>query len=139
LYYSTRESHCTIPQGKAISFPVYNAFQTFGPQPPDNGPATVQEAIKMVKDNVNQATNLKASVDGKNIIVDSKLRTLTRIFEFTLPADNIFDTPVLGPYTAISDGYWVRLNPLRVGNYEISFSADHPSGNIDVTYHIKVQ
>ena len=93
----------------------------------------------MVKDNVNQATNLKASVDGKNIIVDSKLRTLTRIFEFTLPADNIFDTPVLGPYTAISDGYWVRLNPLRAGNYEISFSADDPSGNIDVTYHIKVQ
>ena len=99
------ERTCTIPrlpQGKAISFPVYNAFQTFGPQPPDNGPATVQEAIKMVKDNVNQATNLKASVDGKNIIVDSKLRTLTRIFEFTLLADNIFDTPVLGPYTAIS-------------------------------------
>ena len=56
-----------IPKGKAIFFPVYNAFQTFGPQPPDNGPATVQEAIKIVKDNVNQATNLKASVDGKNI------------------------------------------------------------------------
>ena len=130
-----------IPKGKAIFFPVYNAFQSFGPQPPSGPPATVQEAIKIVKDNVNNATNLKASVDGKNIKVDSKLRTLTRIFEFTLPADNIFGLhgANLGPYTAISDGYWVGLNPLRAGNHEISFSADHPSGNIDVTYHIKVQ
>jgi len=133
---------CTIPKGKAIFFPVYTAFQTFGPQPPDNGPLTVQGAIKIVKDNVNQATNLKASVDGKNINVDNKLRTLTRIFGFTLPADNIFgitNPPDLGPYTAIADGYWVGLNPLKAGNHEISFSADHPSGNIDVTYHIKVQ
>ena len=135
------ERTCTIPKGKAIFFPVYNAFQSFGPQPPSGPPATVQEAIKIVKDNVNNATNLKASVDGKNIKVDSKLRTLTRIFEFTLPADNIFGLhgANLGPYTAISDGYWVGLNPLRAGNHEISFSADHPSGNIDVTYHIKVQ
>ena len=133
------ERTCTIPKGKAIFFPVYTAFQTFGPQPPDNGPLTVQGAIKIVKDNVNQATNLKASIDGKNIIVDSKLRTLTRIFGFTLPENNIFDTPVFGPYTAIADGYWVGLNPLRAGNHEISFSADHPSGNINVTYHIKVQ
>ena len=135
------ERTCTIPKGEAIFFPVYTAFQTFGPYPPDNGPPTVQGAIKIVKENVNQATNLKASVDGKNIIVDSKLRTLTTIFGFTLPADNIFDQSGinLGPYTAIADGYWVGLNPLRVGNHEISFSANHPSGNIDVTYHIKVQ
>ena len=64
-------------------------------------PATVQEAIKIVKDNVNQATNLKASVDGKNIKVDSKLRSLTRIFEFTLPADNIFGTAVLWVLTRL--------------------------------------
>ena len=82
---------------------------------------------------------MKASIDGKNIIVDSKLRTLTRIFGFTLPENNIFDTPVFGPYTAIADGYWVGSKPLRAGNHEISFSADHPSGNINVTYHIKVQ
>ena len=31
------ERTCTIPKGKAIFFPVYNYFQTFGPQPPGNG------------------------------------------------------------------------------------------------------
>ena len=132
------ERTCTIPKGKAIFFPVYNAIQTFGPEP-SGPPATVQEAIQIVKESVNQATNLKASVDGTNIKVDSKLRSLTRIFEFTLPENNLFGTDVLGPYTAISDGYWVALKPLKVGNHEISISANHPSGNIDITYHIKVQ
>ena len=120
---------------------MYNTFQTFGPQgTPSYPPATVQEAIKIVKDNVNQATNLKASVDGTNINVN-ELRSLTLPFEFTLPPNNIFgpETP-LGPYKAISDGYWVALRPLTVGTHEISFSSSHPDGpNIDVTYHITVQ
>jgi hypothetical protein len=135
------ERTCTIPKGEAIFFPVYTAFQTFGPQPPSGPPATVQEAIKIVKDNVNQATNLKASVDGTPINVNM-LRSLTIPFGFTLPQNNIFGLTKpsdLGPYTAIADGYWVGLNPLSVGTHEISFSADHPSGNIDVTYHLKVQ
>jgi hypothetical protein len=73
---------CTIPKDKAIFFPVYTAFQSFGPTPPSCPPATVQEAIKIVKDNVNQATNLKASVDGTPINVNV-LRSLTIPFGFT--------------------------------------------------------
>jgi hypothetical protein len=136
------ERTCTIPKGKAIFFPVYNYFSTFGPQPPAAGPIiNLQEAIKIVRGNVNQATNLKATVDGVNIKVDSKLRSLTRVFEFTFPADNIYGDPALAAhYKAIADGYWVGLNPLRPGNHEISFSADGPGGfRTDVTYHITVQ
>jgi hypothetical protein len=132
------ERTCTIPEGKAIFFPVYNAFSTFDPPPPD-----LIGALEFVKDNVKQANNLKASVDGTNINVN-KLRSLTIPFEFTLPPDNIFgitNPPDLGPYKAIADGYWVALKPLSVGNHEISFSArNHQNGlNIDVTYHITVQ
>jgi hypothetical protein len=131
------ERTCTIPEGKAIFFPVYNVFSTFDPLPPN-----FREALKFVKDNVNQATNLKASVDDTNINVN-KLRSLTIHFEFTLPPDNIFgitNPPDLGPYKAIADGYWVAFKPLTVGNHEISFSASHPDGlNIDVTYHTTVQ
>ena len=131
------ERTCTIPKEKAIFFPVYNTFQTFNPPPPN-----LRDAIKIVKDNVDQATNLKASVDGTNINVNM-LRSLTLPFEFTLPPDNIFgitNPPDLGPYEAIVDGYWVALRPLSVGTHEISFSSSHPDGpNIDVTYHITVQ
>lgn len=136
------ERTCTIPKEKAIFFPVYNTFQTFGPQPPSGPPATVQEAIKIVRDNVDQATNLKASVDGTPINV-KMLRSLTIPFGFTLPPNNIFgitNPPDFGPYKAIADGYWVALRPLSIGTHEISFSSSHPDGpNIDVTYHIKVQ
>ena len=45
-----------------------------------------------------------------------------------------------GSYQAITDGYWVPLKPLRVGNHEISFSADGPGGfSTAVTYHITVK
>jgi hypothetical protein len=134
---------CTIPKEKAIFFPVYNTFVTFGPTPPDpTQPANLRDAIKIVKDNVDQATNLKASVDGTNINVNM-LRSLTIPFEFTLPHNNIFgitNSSLLGPYNAVADGYWVALRPLTVGTHEISFSSSHPDGpNIDVTYHITVQ
>jgi hypothetical protein len=132
------ERSCTIPKGKAIFFPVYTFFQTIEANNPNLD--TIPEIKQAVINNVNQATNLKASVDGTNIKVDSKLRALTRIFEFTLPADNIYNEPNLGPYTTVADGYWVGLNPLKAGNHEISFSANGPGGfRTDVTYHIKVQ
>jgi hypothetical protein len=125
-------------QGKAIFFPVYNTFQTYG----DPGsPPNLEGAIEVVRENVDQATNLKASVDGTNINVN-KLRSLTIPFEFTLPPDIIFgitDPSALGPYEAVADGYWVALRPLSVGNHEISFSASHPDLNVDVTYYITVQ
>ena len=140
------ERTCTIPEGKAIFFPVYNYIQTYGGLPngdPDpTSPPNLEGAIEVVRGNVDQATNLKASVDGTNINVN-KLRSLTIPFEFTLPPDNIFgimDSSLLGPWEAVADGYWVALRPLSVGNHEISFSASHPDGvNIDVTYHITVQ
>jgi hypothetical protein len=129
------ERTCTIPEGKAIFFPVYSAFQSYG----DPGsPPNLEGAIELVRENVDQATNLKASVDGTNINVN-KLRSLTIPFEFTLPPDNIYGADFLGPYNVVADGYWVALRPLSVGNHEISFSASHPGLNIDVTYHITVQ
>jgi hypothetical protein len=138
------ERTCTIPEGKAIFFPVYNTFQTYGDLPngdPDpDSPDNLEGAIEVVRGNVDQATNLKASVDGTNINVN-KLRSLTIPFEFTLPPDNIYGLtdPLLGPWEAVADGYWVALRPLSVGNHEISFSASQPSLNVDVTYHIAVQ
>jgi hypothetical protein len=135
------ERTCTIPKGKAIFFPVYNAFQTIE----DNNPNadTIPEIKQIVIDNVNQATNLKASVDGVNIKVDNKLRALSNVFKFTLGEDNIFGPGAAGTYISVSDGYWVPLKPLKPGNHEISFSADGPpppdASRIDVTYHITVQ
>ena len=93
------ERTCTIPKEKAIFFPVYNTFQTFNPPPPN-----LRDAIKIVKDNVDQATNLKASVDDTNINVNM-LRSLTLPFEFTLPPDNIFgitNPPDFGPLRGYS-------------------------------------
>jgi hypothetical protein len=135
---SAVERTCTIPKGKAIFFPVYNFFQTIEANNPNLD--TIPEIKQAVINNVNQATNLKASVDGVDIKVDNKLRALSNVFRFTLGEDNIFGPEFAGTYISVSDGYWVPLKPLKAGNHEISFSADGPDGfRIDVTYHIKVQ
>ena len=76
---SAVERTCSIPKGKAIFFPVYNYFQTLDPEPPFDTIAKVKQAVT---DNVNQATNLKASVDGVKIKVDNKLRAQSRLFTF---------------------------------------------------------
>ena len=57
---------CLFPKGKAIFFPVYNYIQTYGDLPngdPDpTSPPNLEGAIEVVRGNVDQATNLKASL-----------------------------------------------------------------------------
>jgi hypothetical protein len=141
------ERTCTIPEGKSIFFPVVNFFQTVDKaipaKPPNNTPFnTVGEVRKLVTENIDQAHNLHASVDGVNINLDNA-RAQSPPFLFTLGDDNIFKAPA-GTYRALSDGYWVALKPLSVGEHEISFSGEgvDPLGNpfsVDVTYHITVK
>jgi hypothetical protein len=54
-------------------------------------------------------------------------RIQSDIFNFTLPENNILDLP---PQTtqAVSDGNWIFLKPLPLGNYELKFK-----GNIKTT------
>ena len=58
-------------------------------------------------------------------IVDTELdkyRIHSRIFNFTLPEDPwLAGEP--GPSSAVSDGYWVILEPLPPGKHEINFKA----------------
>lgn len=130
------ERTCTIPKEKAIFFPVINYFQTLDEA--DENFDTVEEVRNAVTENIDQAHNLQVSVDGTNIDVDN-LRTQSRLFPFELGNDNIFGAPA-GQYQAISDGYWVALKPLSVGEHEISFSAEGADGfSLDVTYHLIVR
>jgi hypothetical protein len=133
------ERNCTIPQGKSIFFPVINFFQTVDKEPPFN---SIEKVKKSVIENINQAHNLHASVDGVNINLD-KARALSPPFTIKLRSPNIFGAPP-DDYWALSDGYWVALKPLSVGQHQISFSGEGVDffGNpfsVDVKYHITVK
>jgi hypothetical protein len=141
------ERNCTIPEGKSIFFPVINFFQTIDkatPARPPNNTAnnTAGEVRKLVMGNIGQAHNLQATVDSVPIDLD-KARAQSPPFLFELGNDNIFGAPA-GTYRALSDGYWVALPPLSVGEHEIEFSGEgeDPNGDpfsVHVLYHITVE
>jgi hypothetical protein len=143
----SEERTCTIPEGKSIFFPVLNFFQTIDKavpaRPPNNTDTnTAGEVRKLVMGNIGQAHDLHASVDGVPIDL-TKARAQSPPFLFELGNDNIFGAPA-GTYRAISDGYWVALPPLSVGEHEIEFSGEgeDPNGDpfsVHVLYHITVE
>ena len=141
------ERTCTIPEGKSIFFPVINFFQTIDKAVPakgdNNSPTnTAGEVRFLTKENIDQAHNLHASVDGVPINLD-KARAQSVPFLFKLGDNNIFTQccgAPAGTYRALSDGYWVALKPLSVGEHEIEFSGDGAGGfSLHVLYHITVE
>ncbi len=121
--------YCTIPQGKGIFFPVVNIVATLD----KNDPAfdTIAEVKKAVADFINGATDLQASVDGVDINLN-KLRAQSPPFKFKVGEENLLGAPA-GTYTAVSDGYWVALHPLSVGEHTIHFSGKIGDFSVNVT------
>jgi hypothetical protein len=137
------ERTCTIPAGKAIFFTVVGSECDYASYPNvKSEPALVLCA----QADVNRAINLQATIDGVNLKQLDKYRATSPLFSVTFPPHNIFGSPA-GQTQAISDGYWVFLQPLPPGKHELHFSGLTP-GNpttgttnfaIDVTYHLTVQ
>ena len=137
---TTVTRHCTVPEGKAIFFPIVNAF-CFPP------PADVAQLRADCRDLMNQVANLSASVDGVPIrdltnVLTTRFRVVSPVFSFRVPADNILE--IGGPQTvqpAVDDGVFIMLRPLPDGRHVIRFHGELPAFGfmLDVTYHIRVR
>jgi hypothetical protein len=108
---------CTIPAGKAIFFPVLNVECDYLSQ----DLKTESDLRKCAKADQDKATNLQATVDGVAIPDLKMYRVQSPLFNMTLPNDNVFAAPP-GTTQAVSDGFWILLKPLPLGNHEIHFS-----------------
>lgn len=95
---------------------------------------------------VNRAINLQATIDGVPLKQPNSYRATSPLFNVTYPPHNIFGSPA-SQTQGIGDGYWVFLQPLSPGKYELHFAELTP-GNpttgttnfaIDVKYHLTVQ
>jgi hypothetical protein len=138
---------CSVPEDKALFFPVINDVEINTPNVCGSGPSNV--SVKTLRAtsaaNINGAANLSVTVDG--IVVKNLRRVQSDVFEVALPADSVFVAPCYplpvpdGIYSpAVSDGYYVLLNPLRVGNHTIHFYGENPAGTPaqSVTYNLTV-
>ena len=84
------------------------------------------------------------SVDGKEFKDLENYRVHSRVFDVNFAENPIGGKP--GPDRAVSDGYWVILEPLSPGKHEIHFKASltNPTTGIlfyndDVKYTLNVK
>jgi len=143
---------CVVPAGKALFFPVANAFDVHVPPDGLDTPKLVWNDLQVTLGL--SFNSLHATIDGVPVKHLSNVATspyracagpaegCARSFALTFPADNFFGLKA-GTYApAVADGYYLLLPPLRPGKHTISFGgAGYLNGDFssDTTYHLTVK
>jgi hypothetical protein len=138
---------CSIPAGKVLFFPVINIVNINSPGVCGQvGSFTARELRASIAPFIDGATNLSVQVDGQP--VGELVRVRSRVFEVTMPTDNIFNAPCGGPGTspagtyspAVDDGFYARLKPLSIGVHNLHIHSEVPSQNFveDITYNLTI-
>jgi hypothetical protein len=132
---------CTIPAGKAIFGFIANNECSNAEYPN----LKTEPELKLCAVKGNEVNFLEATVDGIKLKDLNKYRVQSSLFNATMANNNVFGAPA-GPTKAVSDGYWLFLKPLSVGNHIIHVKnlilADPATGKLpfvyDTTFSIKV-
>ena len=137
---------CTVPAGKAIFFPIVNYLNDYPCPDPTFQPAPGQSLEDFLTEGANffidQVSGLEVEVDGAPLQNLFDYRATSELFTFTGdPSLVAFDACITGtPQSGVSDGYWVLLRPLAVGEHTIHFSGEIEvfGFEMDTTYHLTV-
>lgn len=140
----TTVRQATVPEGKALFFPIMNlAWFQFTTDPPvtpeciaDNY-SCIRDPIKGPQDNPRL---LKCDIDGYPVQGLSNRRYFSVPFDLEMPDNNFVEQPA-GLFTPnVDDGYYVMVRPLSRGRHVVHFEAINGSGEfvLDVTYHLTV-
>jgi len=142
--------NCTVPSQVALFFPIVNsecsalegaAFGCPG--------ASADDLRNDVKSVIDLVTNLRVDVDGTSLHSNDLQRTYrvgSPAFSFFIPEDNLLNAIGEGPFhagnysPAVSDGFYVMVAPLSVGQHRIHFHGAIPKFHftLDVTYNLNV-
>jgi hypothetical protein len=133
---------CTIPSGKAILVPILIGECSYAEYPKFK----TESDLRGCAITGNNGGTVQATVDGKNLQNLDRYRVQSPLFNVTFADHNIFGAPA-GITQAVSDGWWIFLQPLAPGKHDIHFSGvvvANPatatqSNTIDVTYSLLVQ
>ncbi len=135
------ERNCTIPSDKAIFFPILNTECSYSESPTLK---TEQDLRKCAVED-NKDAVLKASLDNNEIKNIDKYRVTSNLFNVTYPNDPVF--PTNSNFSqAVSDGWFIMLEPLKPGTHELKFSASQLGAGttgentvLDVKYNLNVK
>lgn len=133
---------CVVPASKPLFFPVLSSV--------DGAPldkVDEKRHLAEVKSEMDRATDMEATLDGKPISGLERYRIRSDFFTFTGPdkaADALFEEAA-GKQRAVSDGYWVMVKPLPPGKHTLRFKGKLKAVNgkepfdLDVTYELIVE
>jgi hypothetical protein len=109
---------CTIPADKAILMPIINV-ECDTAADPSRTEADLRSCAKADQDTVIEK---EITIDGINVGNLDSYRFQSPLFNVTFPENNIAGVQ---PQTAeaISDGFWILLEPLSPGSHEIHVKA----------------
>lgn len=125
---------CIIPVRRALFFPIINSEQSTI----ENQDAKDSELLDYVVDDIDKVSSLELSVDRKRIDDLKKYRVLTPPFQIKICNNNVLElTP--GNARMVSDGFWIFLRPLPLGQHMIHFRGVDPNLILDVTYMIEIR
>ena len=141
---------CTVPRGISLFFPLLNIeYDNVGCCTPTAPPFTysIQQLKQLAAATQDNPLELHASVDGVPV---PAYRAQSQVFSSTLPAvDNVYQLfgstvpganwPTTTVFPAVSDGYWVQLDPLPPGSHVIKFGGISNNGfTVNLIYNITV-
>jgi len=136
---------CTIPSGKALFLGVVNA-EASNLEGLGDTEAEQRATAEFLADHI---LNPSCTIDGVVVANISSYRVSSPQFTFTAPSPWIFgDTGGTG--TSVSDGYFVMLAPLSVGQHTIhlggalhfAIAEGDPfdfDATVDTTYHLSIR
>jgi hypothetical protein len=146
------ERSCTVPNGKALYFPVLNTSCLDGEA--KNGLCLkagpiVTEMRSQLAAIINKTTGLQVTVDGQPLTVDLKrdFRVQSAVYPSILPEGNLYQAlgePQIGPgnYLGVDDGIYVMLKPLKKGAHTLNFKGKFTDPfvfDLDFTYKLNVK
>jgi hypothetical protein len=127
---------CTVPEGKALLFPVINYECSFADAPSFRSEQELEEKCKQEMD---QIGNMNASLDARKINVHD-YRVHSRCFTVNIPPDNCLGA-VSGTTRIASDGFWLFIEPLPPGTHTLISYGSCMAGKIkiDCTFQLVIE
>jgi hypothetical protein len=122
---------CNVPAGKAILFPLVNVYVNFpcgcpACAVPGLDPALIESCLATLgADYMDDITAMEADLDGTSLQQPFDYRVHSGLFTLLPHASwGAVDACVTGdPQPTISDGFWIMLMPLSIGEHVLRFKA----------------
>lgn len=127
----------TVPEGKALFFPLINTLWTTGPADP---PITVPEIRDLLAGVTADVTGLACEIDGERVKRLDKYVTVTPAFSLVVPANNVLGLPAANYSPNVDQGFYLMLAPLSPGAHTIHFTGNNVDlgYTLDITYHLTI-